>query len=1037
MFERRSFVTTTSIGAIDDHTTLVGSAAVKPRVRPQWRGPALGRRTLLGAWLMAAALALILALNLNGGATALRSGAAQRSLASALRADGALNGMQGSFDARGYRMVLGRGGAPRFVRVGAGASAATGAGFAGFGTGSAMAATGDNYWSDRFGMVGIAGGGTVYAVAVSGSDVYVGGRFSSLGSDNGIAANDVAMWNGHGWFPLGNGVGPSTQTVYALAVIGGKLYAGGNFTTAGSVSVNHLAVWNGSTWSDVGGGVTNGTTGQVNALVASGSTLYVGGAFKTAGTITANSIAAWNTTTSSWSSLGSGIQYCFFSSGVCSSPTTGTVNALAVSGSTLYAGGNFTDAGGQEIEGLAAWNGSAWSQVGGNAIRVGSSVGTVYSLAVNAAANTLYIGGSFDHVGGTVSNGTVTNTGVAASAVAEWNGTAWVALASGANSCCTPTAYALAYRSGRLYMAGNFSGAGGDGVPNIAQWDGSAWSAVGPGLPGYPQALVASSAGVIAGGSFVSTTDNSALLNDVGLWTGSAWKGYGLGVSNGNSGGSLNALATAGNSLYAVGSWADTGWTRTYEQGIAKFNNSSWLSVGGGVGVIYVNAVAVYGKYVFVGGQFSFSASNGTATDLAVWDGSAWHAIGSGPGGSVVALLPYDGKLWVAGTFGANCTGCAFHQLATWNLSDLSTNDFTNDGYSAVGGNPLYDGNIYALAPYTASSTSHYVIVGGSFQTLSDSLGDTTADVNSLVSYHVENTSTSSYTDGYLFFPGANGTAGVTANGIDGQVNALLVDGKNLYVGGSFSEAGAQSATSVAHCYLPNQGSTGGCWETSPGPFTSPNSNPPSIRSIVKVQTAYYLAGTFASAGGVSAPDIVQYTPSTGAFAALGSGLGAAYSGPSAVSLAEGPNGLYVGGHFGLAGAKPSENIGLWTGTALPTVAEVASATTDSAGSPVTFTTTITNRSAISWSGLTLTETLPSWVSYDSSSVSTTGGTCTASTTTPVKLTCNVGSLATAATATVGITLTPNATGTLTNTVALSATGLGFSNTAKATVTVG
>ena len=127
----------------------------------------------------------------------------------------------------------------------------------------------------------------------------------------------------------------------------------------------------------------------------------------------------------------------------------------------------------------------------------------------------------------------------------------------------------------------------------------------------------------------------------------------------------------------------------------------------------------------------------------------------------------------------------------------------------------------------------------------------------------------------------------------------------------------------------------------------------------------------------------------------------------------------------------------LWTGTALPGLTQKASSSTDTAGTPVTFTSTITNSSAITWSGLTLTETLPSWVQYDSSSISTTGGSCTASATTPVKLTCNVGTRTTPATATVAVTVTPNSTGTLTNAVTLNASGYTFTITATASVTVG
>ena len=69
----------------------------------------------------------------------------------------------------------------------------------------------------------------------------------------------------------------------------------------------------------------------MNALAVSGSEVYAGGFFTTAGGSAANYIAKWNG--SSWSALGSGLN--------------DYVSALAVSGSDLYAGGGFTTAGGK------------------------------------------------------------------------------------------------------------------------------------------------------------------------------------------------------------------------------------------------------------------------------------------------------------------------------------------------------------------------------------------------------------------------------------------------------------------------------------------------------------------------------------------------------------------------------------------------------------------------------------------------------------------------------------------------------------------
>jgi hypothetical protein len=69
----------------------------------------------------------------------------------------------------------------------------------------------------------------------------------------------------------------------------------------------------------------------VEALAVSGNTLYAGGEFSKAGGNAANSIAQWDG--SNWSALGSGMN--------------DQVTALVVSGKALYAGGYFTMAGGK------------------------------------------------------------------------------------------------------------------------------------------------------------------------------------------------------------------------------------------------------------------------------------------------------------------------------------------------------------------------------------------------------------------------------------------------------------------------------------------------------------------------------------------------------------------------------------------------------------------------------------------------------------------------------------------------------------------
>src|SRR5947208_6533990 len=88
----------------------------------------------------------------------------------------------------------------------------------------------------------------VYALAVSGSDLYAGGDFTTAG---GSAANYITKWNGSSWSALSSGM---NSDVFALAVSGSDLYAAGWFTTAGGSAANHIAKWNRSSWSALGSG---------------------------------------------------------------------------------------------------------------------------------------------------------------------------------------------------------------------------------------------------------------------------------------------------------------------------------------------------------------------------------------------------------------------------------------------------------------------------------------------------------------------------------------------------------------------------------------------------------------------------------------------------------------------------------------------------------------------------------------------------------------------------------------------------------------
>ena len=166
-----------------------------------------------------------------------------------------------------------------------------------------------------------------------------------------------------------------------------------------------------------------------------------------------------------WSALGTGMN--------------GSVWALAVSDTCLYAGGSFTTAGGTSANAIAKWDGTSWSALG-----TGMN-STVYALAVSGTD--LYAGGLFTTAGGNIAN-----------YIAKWNGAAWSALGSGMNG----SVGALAVLGPDLYAGGFFTTAGGNIANYIAKWNGAAWSALGSGMGSYVYALAASDTNLYAGGYF-------------------------------------------------------------------------------------------------------------------------------------------------------------------------------------------------------------------------------------------------------------------------------------------------------------------------------------------------------------------------------------------------------------------------------------------------------------------------------------------------------------------------------------------------------
>ncbi len=123
-----------------------------------------------------------------------------------------------------------------------------------------------------------AANGEVLSIAVSGSTVYVGGSFTSVGgaSRSNIAALSVNSAQVQSFSPVIN------KPVRALAASGSSLYVGGEFAKVGAASRSKLAAF-----SLASGALDSGwqpkANGKVNTLALStdGGRVYVGGLFTT------------------------------------------------------------------------------------------------------------------------------------------------------------------------------------------------------------------------------------------------------------------------------------------------------------------------------------------------------------------------------------------------------------------------------------------------------------------------------------------------------------------------------------------------------------------------------------------------------------------------------------------------------------------------------------------------------------------------------------------------------------------------------------
>jgi hypothetical protein len=786
------------------------------------------------------------------------------------------------------------------------------------------------YWSDQFSFDGL--DRAVRALVVFDPDgdgpeppaIYAGGEFVSYSGEQWL--NYIARWTGTGWAPVGDGFdGP----VYALTVFDDDgpgpnlpaLYAGGRFTHADGAPANSIAKWEGNTWSPVGDGMAAQYSPTVYALAEFDDddagpnlpALYAGGYFTTAGGITANNVAKWDGT--AWSALESG--------------TNRSVYALAVfdpdgSGpqpSVLVAGGAFWQVADLPANRVAQWTGSTWSSLGAGANDYVDALAVYDMDGDGPALPVLVAGGWFTFAGGSSANH-----------VARWNGASWAAFGSGTNDIVQALAAYDPDAGGPLnpllVAGGLFTTAGGTDASRVAQWNGSSWSALASGADDTVYALAAFDSDgpgpgtpvLLAAGSY--TTMGGMPADRVAAWDGATWQPFGSYSSNGTNNGILS-LATFDDdgsgphspALYVGGSFTRVGDTQANY--IAKWDGLEWSSLSSGVGDSQfgwgVYALCSYDPddggpapaKLIAGGDFS-TAGGISAYGIAQWNGASWSALGAGVDGMVAAVTSFDSDgpgpalpVLVAAGYFHTAGGVSAKHIAKWNGSSWSA---LGTGFDDV----LVIPEVLAVAVYDSDGDGPLppqLYAGGFFSSAGG------APVHGIAKW---DGSTWSEVGGGLGGSAWSAAFAFAAFDDDG-------DGPNLpalYVGGGyFSTAGGVPAENIAKWDGTNWSALGEglnfeVWDLAVFDDDGPGPRPPAL----------YAAGYFTMSGNTLINHLARWNGTS--WESVG---GSTNGDLEALAVFDdddaGPHlpALFAGGLFTSAGNHASANIAAWVPSGVPT----------------------------------------------------------------------------------------------------------------------
>ena len=717
--------------------------------------------------------------------------------------------------------------------------------------------------------------GTVYSVAKSGNNIFLGGSFTYAGPNTGRGVGiDPTTGNYISGFPDVNG-----KVNIVVSDSAGGWYIGGNFTMVGGQARNSLAhiksdktvdSWN----PNINDG--SGNASEVMTITKAGSLIYVGGLFKYVGSSNRINVAAIDSATglaNSWAPNPDSYVYsiivtprytylggAFATFRGATDTTTGTVytNNARSCIAQIFTGQNIltqwiqtfntgsllglTDPYGHTLSSPAVYTMQLHDSLliaGGNFI-VGTSGtgGHHYICAFDTIAFTspAYEGNSGNQEDHSYSSFTFNEYFSNRTAPKTYNGPIYNITLSGdtmfiggeflsfAGGSTGATSYTRNHIATGLISTNTVLSTWDPNIPISAR--SSFGNAITPDL-NYVSSIDIANGVVYFGGNFTTINNTSynrnyiAAVSQSGSGTAASW--------NPDASSNVITLASQGSTVYAGGQFVSlNGYTRNNicEVNTTTGSITSWDANASST----VYSLAVSGTTLFAGGLFTtiggqsrnYLAGIDTASGLA----TNWQANASS---QVNTLAVNSGKLYAGGYFTA--------------LGGISTGDSTRNYIAAIdtastagvlSWNPNANGTVSSIAV-----SGNTIYAAGSFTTVGGQSRNTVAAIDS---------STGLAT---TWNPGVTGTG----------VTVLAVSSSTVYAGGTFTAIGGQSRNNLAAL----DATTGLATAWNPDITNTNGGFTPQINCIAVNGTTVYAGGTlFNTVGVTTRNDLAAIDASTG-----------------------------------------------------------------------------------------------------------------------------------------------------------------------------